>query len=143
MAHHYSAEGRPTREATTQPDYMQDLWQVGPKKPLGYLPLDTIKHICDQDVEAVREACENRGLKTLLFSEDACTVRSGALYVYDHDALDEMLSNNLTTLVRANWPTEPEAFIQGVATTFAEDSALYELVARTFADKRQEYQQPT
>ena len=124
-------------------DPLQDLWRVGPDKPLGYLPTAKIVDECGEDVSATQQALTDSGLKTILFNDGECLVYSGALYVYDEAALEAFLAEHADIVAGNNWPTDPESFVRCVSSTNAAQPELYKVVAWAFADERPEYQRPS
>lgn len=143
MKHH-----DPTPEASfpsgehPEKDPLQDLWRVGPDKPLGYLPVMKIIDECNKDVLATQQALTDTGLKTILFDDDECLVYGGALYVYDKTALEAFLAEHADIIAGNNWPIDSEGFVRCVSSTNATQPDLYKVVAWAFADKRPEYQKP-
>lgn len=115
---------------------IQDLLRVGPNKPLGYLPLDTIITICGLSPYAIKQDMEARGLKTKFFTKTMCSISSGALFVWDEDALRKILETHSGVLNHCGWPSEPEEFVTKVAIDTAEDGELYKVVGKCFADAR-------
>ena len=116
--------------------YMKDIWDVGKDKPVGFLPLSTVTDICGLDVDKVRDDSLEKGLETFVVSEEESHTASGALYAYDKEAVISLLKDHFSLLEKNGWPTTPDEFVMTVASKFAEDSALYELVGRAFADTR-------
>jgi hypothetical protein len=122
-------------------DYLDDLNLVGTAKLIGYLPLSTILHNCHADPHALRGEAIRKGLIAHIYSENECSIGSGALYIFDPEKLRDFLAlpKNAIVLSRYQWPSEPHAFVRKVVTEIAEPQALYDLVALTFNDQRAEY----
>lgn len=115
--------------------YYDDLERVGKVKPLGYLPLDTIRVYNREDPEVVAKRAKESGLYAILFSEEESRVRSGALYIADIASLNELLLANRTTLLEYGWPADPLNFIRRVTTESApKKTVLFDLIADAFAD---------
>ncbi|SRR3989344_2087035 len=114
--------------------HLSDLLDVGPEKPLGYLPLDTIRNYCHVDPAEVAKYLQQRGLETREWAQSFCNVGSGALYVYDRASLQNLLNQKSKVLVEANWPTQVDDFVVKVATICAKSPDLFNLVADAFAD---------
>lgn len=130
----YAALANLPRPIATVEPYLTDLTDVGPTKPLGYLPLQTLRgyHIDLQQLEATLLA---RGLSVLRTDPTESHIRSGALYAYHEPSLRALLERSARVLTVAAWPTEPTAFVQAVDTlTAPRDTELYELVAEAFGD---------
>ncbi len=116
-------------------NYLRDLTEVGPDKPVGYLPVETVM-LCGRSVEDMQSELQQKGLQTLLFSERDCNVFSGALYVWDEIALQNHLDCHGPILEAAGWPQETTEFIHRIATKYAPSATpLFDLIADAFADK--------
>src|SRR5215475_4346924 len=114
---------------------LQSLMEVGPAKPVGYLPLYTIKDLVRQTPEAVAAAATARGLVTAQFGAAACCIKSGALYVYDREALASLLRKRADALLASGLPLDPDRFIAHIATVwFEKDHPAYSIIARAFGD---------
>ena len=118
--------------------YLNNLLDIGPDKPLGYLPLFTLRDLCMVDPIEVAEYLRQRGLETREWDQSFCHVGSGALYAYDRRSLQILLDRNLKVLNEAGWPNQADDFVVQVATTCVEQPHLFDLVADAFAD----YQNP-
>lgn len=117
-------------------DYMADLERVGSRKPLGYLPRNTITELCGRSLAEVKAWASRAGLYCLDLGPDECFIGSGALYVWDDDALLGLLAANADLLIRTGWPTYSVEFIGKVAREDASHPALEELIGRAFGDSR-------
>lgn len=120
-----------------------NLLRIGPNKPLGYLPISTIKdkkyggykNILDDLIDWVND----NGLKYILASEDECSVSSGAIYVYDRTSLSVMLLEYKETLQYAFIPTTPDDYVKyiiGVLVRSEEFPEAYRVIGLTYADER-------
>ena len=115
---------------------LSSLTRVGRTKAVGYLPLQTISKFLDMKVEDVVANARARGLVSLVLSPEECCVKSGAIYVYDPTALDDILKISAITLVRAGFPTSPEAFIRAIARDWLElEHCLIPVIRAAFADE--------
>ena len=114
---------------------LNDLRLVDKEKPLGYLPISTLREICGMEPQKMREELEAKGLVVVEFTQEEIGVGSGALYAYDRDALHRVLESGRSTLEKNRWPTEPNEFVRHLK-VFAEDPKLYDLVMQAFADPR-------
>jgi hypothetical protein len=114
---------------------LRSLMEVGPSKPVGYLPLYTIEDFVLQTPEAVAAAATARGLTTAQFGSAACCIKSGALYVYDREALASLLRERADALFAAGLPLDPDRFVAHIATVwFEKDHPAYPIIARVFGD---------
>ena len=119
---------------------MNDLYDVGPAKPMGYLPKSTIIELEEQDIAAVIKELESKGLKCFIIEEEAGgNIASGALVAYDEQALSKLLRENLEILKTNQWPQDAREFAERTCKELAHDEDLYRLVAYAYADKRPEF----
>jgi hypothetical protein len=86
---------------------LHDLMQVGLRKPLGYVPLYTLKELLRRDPEDIASEVVASGLAAAQFGPDRCCIKSGALYVYDREALAELLQARADVLLRADAQQTP------------------------------------
>ncbi len=115
--------------------YLNDLLDVGPKKPLGYLPLSTISDICNVNVDDVANYLVKKGIETRIWKEDFCRIDGGVLYAYDSDSLQKLLNQNISVLYDAGWSTHVDGFVIQVVTKLAPHySPIFDLIADSFAD---------
>lgn len=97
---------------------------VGPAKPVGYLPFDTIRWLYQTEPEVLSECYIQRGLAALVLHEDDCCIGSGDLYVYDPIALDRVLARSSSLLAGLELPTSPEPFVRFIAKNWLNGSHL-------------------
>lgn len=114
---------------------LNDLKLVGPEKPIGFLPVDTLIKICKIDPERIKEELEWRGLKTIIMNKRESGVPNGVLYVYDENSLKLLLDKNRTILENAGWPTNPESFVRHLKNIVGYGTDLFDLIADAFGDK--------
>jgi hypothetical protein len=114
---------------------LRSLTEVGSSKPIGYLPLHTIRDFVQLPLEAVAAAATARGLATAQFGPDTCCIKSGALYVYDRQALAELLQAQADVISAAGLPLDPDLFVAHIATVwFAADHPVRPIIASAFGD---------
>jgi hypothetical protein len=107
--------------------------EVGPSKPVGYLPLHTIKEFVQLTPEAAAAALAERGLATAQFGPAACCIKSGALYAYHREALAALLRANADTIRAIELSVDPDAFVASIATVwFEKDHPAYPIIAKAF-----------
>jgi hypothetical protein len=117
-------------------EILSDLIDVGPEKPLGYLPIDTLKDVCEVDVEDFARTLRVKGLKTIMLNMEESNVGwNGALYAYHEDSLRNLLLEQRELLMQKRWPLDPEAFIRHLNNLAPSKTALFDLVADAFNDK--------
>jgi len=92
---------------------LSNLTQVGPAKPIGYLPLHTIRDILQMDPHALAHDAKANGLSTALFGPDQCCIKSGALYVFDRQSLEILMRSS--RLSGNRWPLDPDQFVARIA----------------------------
>jgi hypothetical protein len=98
---------------------MNDLLLVGLKKPIGYLPLDTLSDM-NVDLQQLRNNLVAKGLIVLELGEHECDIGSGAFICYDEVALKSLISDHSQILIKEMWPTDPYEFILTCFTKWAE-----------------------
>jgi len=98
--------------------YMEDLYRIGPEKPMGYLPLNTLGKFSDRNEEELTKYLNERG----------------ALFAYHPKALQKLLDTNRNILEKYNWPTSAREFVLRVASQIAEPGEIYGLIADAFGN---------
>ena len=74
---------------------MNDLYSVGPQKPMGYLPLSTLEKFSDKNEEGLTKELNEKGVEVILIEPGPDTfVFSGAMYAYHPEALQKLLNDN-------------------------------------------------
>lgn len=116
-------------------DPLNDLWQVGWSKPIGYLPLRAIES-SGSSATHLADWAEKNDLKHAVLTEDDGHVVSGAVYVWHEGAVQRLLDLNPNILTQSGWPTQADAFVKTVATRTAEGEEIYDLVGAMFDDLR-------
>lgn len=114
---------------------LDDLYNVGKSKMLGYLPLRTLTDICKKNIDELKQELTEKGLFVQIFLPEECNIFSGAMYVADLNQLQRFLSthNQKNILDSEDWPDNPKLFINYVARVNAEyETELYFLIAMTF-----------
>lgn len=135
------ANGRVDEQRASRSDEeaLSDLRGVGAGKPLGYLPRQRIEACQGVSTEELVAEAQARGLAWRQFEEEQCHIGSGALYIWDRQALAALLSANITILAASGWSKDPDIFVEAVATIPVPEPAnpaLYELIGTAFADAR-------
>ena len=95
-------------------DGLANIRSLGSQKPMGYLPIDTLKSYYRSSLEKEIELAKQNGYRYLI-AEHAPIGFEGALYVYDKKRLQEVLDLNKETLLKYDWPTEAEEFVGEVS----------------------------
>lgn len=110
------------------------LTSVGPAKPIGYLPLYTLRAMGEAG-ERIVAASADRGLSVVEFGPDKSCVKSGAIYVYDRIALGRLLKMATATLAVAGLSSDPDEFVAAIAATwFSSTHPLTATIAAAFGD---------
>jgi len=126
---------RPEPSENDRQALLRSLTEVGPSKPVGYLPLHTIEEFVQMAPEAVAATAASRGLATAQFGPAACCIKSGALYVYDREALASLLQENVAAIAAACLPQDADRFVAHIVTNwFDEDHPAYPIIARAFGE---------
>ncbi|MDP9813940.1 hypothetical protein J2W42_006817 [Rhizobium tibeticum] len=123
----------------TQNALLRDLTSVGPLKIVGYLPIYTIRQFLGTSPKALATAAAARGLATALFTTRTTRIKSGALYVYDRNALERLLSNEADAVQVAGLPLDADAFVAHIANVFYEaEHPAHRLIAAAFGENLQD-----
>jgi hypothetical protein len=121
---------------------LRSLTEVGPSKPVGYLPLHAIRDFVRMPPNTVAAAATARGFATAQFGPDSCCIKSGALYVYDREPLANLLQAGADVLLAAGLPLDPDRFVAHIATVwFESDHPAHPIIASAFgrAPDKHEY----
>lgn len=114
---------------------LSDLFSVGAQKPLGYLPLSTIRKK-GYDPARIQQILERElRLQTLAVGQKDGWINSGGLFAWDGPALQNLLDKHQAVLKDAAWPTAAHAFVDRVGRIVIEQSSnepLYKLIANAF-----------
>jgi hypothetical protein len=124
---------RPDLREDEQRDILRSVTDVGRSKPVGYLPLATIRDVLQLDPKVVADAATARGLVAAQFGPEVCCIKSGALYVYHREALANILKVRTDAISMAGLPSDPDRFIAVIAATwFEEDHPARPIIAAAF-----------
>jgi hypothetical protein len=128
------------RDVTRFPDevanrVLTDHIDIGPKKPVSYLPINTVENVIDIPVSEYKLMIEGSGNQCSIFDTDQCCIKSGAVYAYSREGLDVLLKTHQDALRKYNWPTDPDDFIRRIASEWLEDeSPIMPIVRRAFGE---------
>jgi hypothetical protein len=112
------------------------LTRVGPAKPIGYLPLDTIRDVLQTDPHALAHEAEANGLSAALLGPDQCCIRSGALYVFHRQSLEALLQSSSSILSASRWPLDPDRFVARIACEWIDPAhPVAAVIRRTFGEE--------
>jgi hypothetical protein len=115
---------------------LRSLDDVGPSKPVGYLPLRTLEKLLLLSPDAVAAGLTARGLATARFASDEACIRSGALYVFHRTALHALLTQHADAVRIAGLPLDPDRFVARIATTwFDENHPAMPIIAAAFGNQ--------
>jgi hypothetical protein len=107
--------------------------RVGPDKPVGYLPLYTIRDVLGLQVDVLSTEAQAEGLSALRLDPEECCIESGVLYVFDGERLAALLASEAETLASRGWPAEPEGFVRALAAEWVEpDDPVLPIIRRAF-----------
>lgn len=111
---------------------LNDLFNVGLTKLIGYLPIETISNHGFSYLDVMIEL-KKRGIETRYFDEETCNIRSGALFAFNVNALSQFLHENIEILLRASWPTDAHGFIDYlVSHTAKPETKLFRLIQKVY-----------
>ena len=114
---------------------LRSLTEVSPSKPVGYLPLYTLRDFAHLAPESAAADATARGLATAQFGPEECCIKSGALYVYHREALARLLQAQAGILATVGLPLDPDRFVKHIAAVwFGPDHPAYPIVAAAFGD---------
>jgi hypothetical protein len=114
---------------------MNDLVLVGPRKPLGYLPISTLQ-MCGQDMTAVIDNARIKSLRAEMWGSHRCNVGSGAVFVWDANRIEEFIELNEDLLADADWPVDHHMFVRRIATEQVPlDTPLHELIDTLYSGR--------
>jgi hypothetical protein len=114
---------------------LRNLTVVGSTKLVGYLPLYTIRDFVKLPPETIAADAIARGLVAAQFGPDTCCIKSGALYVYDREALAKFLQTQADAVSVAGLPNDPDCFVARIAAVwYAEDHPACWIIPRAFGD---------
>ena len=114
-------------------ELLDDLYKVGPQKPMGYLPLSTITQICRKTITGLQQELEERGMKTLIFYPGKdCNVGSGALYAWHEDTLKKKLEGGKDILAPVGLTTDCEDYVRKISRYDYYVHPVYGFIAETF-----------
>ncbi|MFA6024231.1 MAG: hypothetical protein WC777_03380 [Candidatus Gracilibacteria bacterium] len=108
---------------------------IGPEKPVGYLPVETITGYCGQNFDVFVAECRQRGHETRIFTGGGWPGFSGSLYVYDKVSLQNLLNRNQSILEQSGWPLNPDEFVANLHVWVQEGTPIFKLIAQAFGDK--------
>jgi hypothetical protein len=115
---------------------LSNLTQVGPAKPVGYLPLYTIRDVLQMDPYAVAQDARLNGLSAAIFGPDQCCIKSGALYVFDRQSLERLLRSSKLIVSASCWPLDPDQFVARIAREWIDDAySVAPVIKRAFGEQ--------
>lgn len=117
----------------TKEEGLKDLLNVGPQKPLGYLPLEYIERY--RTPEALQRELEERGLIVKTYAMPNVPSLK-FMFAYDQTALQKLLDENISVLKEARCPRNAEKFVERIAIGGTVDAytGLFTLIATAFGD---------
>ena len=94
---------------------------VGPSKPMSYLPISTIESLLKMTAAEYALLVERAGGSSMVFAEPDTCIKSGAVYAYSKIDLARVLIRNTLLLVEHSWPQTSAEFVTKVAQEWLED----------------------
>jgi hypothetical protein len=115
---------------------LSSLTQVGPTKPVGYLPLYVIRDVLQMDPYALAQDARVNRLSAAMFGPDQCCIKSGALYVFDRQSLERLLRSSKLILSASRWPIDPHQFVARIAREWIDDAhSVAPVIKRAFGEQ--------
>jgi hypothetical protein len=122
--------------AETENAILRSLTRVGPAKPVAYLPLHTIRIILQMDPQALAQDAELNGLGAALFGPDRCCIKSGALYIFDRQSLENLIRLSKSILLASGWPLDPDHFVARIAREWIDHAhPVASVIKRAFGEQ--------
>jgi hypothetical protein len=120
-------------------DFLQEMikshTEVGPGKPLSYLPINTIVNVLGMTVEEYQRLVSTAGNDSILLDENRCCIRSGAVYAFSEKSLDGLLKSNFDLLVMFGWPSRSRDFVEKIAVEWVDENhPIFPIVQQAFGD---------
>jgi hypothetical protein len=110
---------------------------IGPDKPVSYLPIKTIEKVIGLTIAEYRSLIEKSGNEAAVFDADVSCIASGAVYAYGPAHLERLLRDNRSVLAEHNWPTAPAEFIKRAAGEWLEDThPVMPIITKAFGSSR-------
>ncbi|MBY5523413.1 hypothetical protein [Rhizobium leguminosarum] len=114
---------------------LHSLTAVGRSKPVGYLPIYTIKRFLKTTPKALAASAARRGLATAQFTTRSCRIKSGAFYVYDRVALESLLKEQAEAVQAAGLPSNAGTFVAHIAAVWYDTGhPAHGIIATTFGE---------
>ncbi len=124
-----------TRKKNAIQQYLQDILNVGPHKPLGYVAGELVEGWYERGTGDLIEQCQRQGNQAIRFNEDQCSISRWALYVRHEITLQKFLDTNKHILETSKRPTKTDEFVEQVANIHApQDTPLFTLIAQAFGN---------
>lgn len=116
---------------------LEQIRNLGPYKPLGYLPTGSLSSYFRSNVEDEIERAKKSSYAFQLFPEAPILGGDGILFVYDRESLQSLLDEHSDVLNEAGWPKDADSFVERVSNEWAPPKTkLKDLVADAFGDKK-------
>jgi hypothetical protein len=114
---------------------LRDHLNINEVKPVSYLPSRTITNFLGMCLEDYKRVAREKGLCCLTFDESESCINSDAVYVFDRDHLENLLSTHANILQKHAWPSDAAGFIRRIARDWlADEDPILPLVRRAFGD---------
>jgi hypothetical protein len=109
---------------------------AGRRKPVSYLPIETIETVLGLTIQGYVSLIENSGNKAVVLGTGDCCINSGAVYAYSCKELNDILGRNHTVLADHQWPTTSADFIARMAAEWLEwDNPVMPVIRQAFGDE--------
>ncbi len=119
--------------------YMNDLYCVGPEKPMGYLPLNTLEKFSDKNEEELIAYLKTKNIETKSFGPEAPSWHGPSLYAFHRKSLQGLLDENNSILIANAWPTNVDEFVEKCnGHLVLEPGPLQDIIIQAFGNKKVE-----
>jgi len=116
-------------------EMVRDHIHVGPRKPLSYLPLNTIENLMGMTVQEYQSQISKAGNDCILLDESCRCISSGAVYAFSEKYLDEVLISNAELLSLLGWPLGSRDFIKKIVAEWVDEGhPIWPVIRQAFGD---------
>jgi hypothetical protein len=110
---------------------------VGATKAVGYLPLSTIERVLEQNPAKLVQHYRQKGLCVRVFDENESCIKSGALFVWDHDQALRYINEFDKSVTEKGWPIDADVVLANIAAEwFEKDDPIMPLIYALYGELR-------
>lgn len=132
----YFPPEQPKQIEKKKPEVWDSIRNVGPDKPLGYLPMPTVYFRGGPLMGfKLQNEAHQKGYTTMVLNMDLKNGKLGSLYVYSQKDLQALIDRHKELLEQKGWPTDAVGFVVRVSKDMAPlKTELYDLIADAYGD---------